>query len=258
MDTNNLTEIDERINRFLKGGMTPEETESFKNELERDPELKARAVSQAFLVRSLQKSGKQHDEKVIEAAKSLHKSAVFHPIKTIYKRIIYSTAALIALLIVCVLLARYYQESQSEDPPIVQTYKKGNDDNATLVGNDDFAELADSYLHHSGILFVPYTSGDAVSQAQLIDLINIFISIIEKNELEENTQCLALIKSEIDKDECSAYAAYHYDVAWYLALAYLELGNKDEAVRILEEYIEKNTETTAMQELLEEIEKVGM
>ncbi|MCQ2286342.1 MAG: hypothetical protein MJZ76_05655 [Bacteroidales bacterium] len=269
MDTNNLTEIDERINRFLKGTMSPEEELSFKNELELDPELKARAVSQAFLVRSLQNVGKSIDDDLIRSAKSIDKPFVFSSHKNDYKNILYAAAAVIALIIVCVPLTKHYQTPPFTDETAQTTiqYKPNQSVNYSDQFNPDIfmrdyeklvlADIADSYL--SQPVNLSFSNGDAVHQAKINDLTNIFLAIIQKNDIEEHTICLESIKDEIQTQIVSDYTAYDYDVTWFLALAYLELGRRHDATQLLEEYINIKADCcdiSKMQKLLDEINEI--
>lgn len=63
-------EIDERIERFLRGEMNTEEEIAFKKEVKSNPELRNRALTMSSLIKQISANVKEHEEKVLA---SVHK-----------------------------------------------------------------------------------------------------------------------------------------------------------------------------------------
>jgi hypothetical protein len=57
--------FDQKIERFLKKQMTPDEERSFKEELASDPEKLARAKAMALAIQQMKKAGKDNDQRII-------------------------------------------------------------------------------------------------------------------------------------------------------------------------------------------------
>ena len=68
MDKNNdiLQEsIDERIDAFIRGVMTEEEEQAFKQEIKADPELRAQVMATVSMIRGIREQGSAHDKAII-------------------------------------------------------------------------------------------------------------------------------------------------------------------------------------------------
>lgn len=225
MDNDKITmDIDERIDRFLRGKMTPEEEASFKQDLENDADLKERAVSQAFLVKSMQMTGKLPDMTLTAGGNAYPVAAS----KSLWKKFAYAAAAIAILVICCVPLVKYHHSTS----------------------------LAEEYLSTSHVTYMVNRGGDSLTQVEVNE---ICLAVKSKKDLSENISRLQDIKNEIEKDPLSKYAYYEYDVTWYLSLAYLEKGKRRAAIKILEDYIQSNPNdprSYAMSELLDKIRAI--
>lgn len=225
MDNDRITmDIDERIDRFLRGKMTPEEEASFKQDLENDADLKERAVSQAFLVRSMQKTGKLPDMTLTTGGNACPAASS----RSLWKKFAYAAAAIAILVICCVPLVKYHHS----------------------------VSLADEYLSTSQVTYMVNRGGDSLTQVEVNE---ICLAVKSKKDLSENISRLQDIKNEIEKDPLSKYTYYEYDVTWYLSLAYLEKGKRRAAIKILEDYIKSNPNdprSYAMSELLSKIRAI--
>jgi hypothetical protein len=57
--------IDERIDAFIRGVMTEEEEQAFKQEIKADPELRAQVMATVSMIRGIREQGSAHDKAII-------------------------------------------------------------------------------------------------------------------------------------------------------------------------------------------------
>ncbi len=57
--------IDERIDAFIRGVMTEEEEQAFKQEIKADPELRAQVMATVSMIRGIREQGAAHDKSII-------------------------------------------------------------------------------------------------------------------------------------------------------------------------------------------------
>lgn len=57
--------IDERIDAFIRGMMTEEEEQAFKQEIKADPELRAQVMASVSMIRGIREQGSAHDKAII-------------------------------------------------------------------------------------------------------------------------------------------------------------------------------------------------
>ena len=87
-------EKDERIEKYLKGQMTPQEESVFKEDLSKDPDLKERAASMALLIKGMQSVGQESDDAVVDAVGV--KPLIFTP------KFLAWTGSIAAMFLICV------------------------------------------------------------------------------------------------------------------------------------------------------------
>ena len=113
-----LLEQDDRITLYLKGKMTPQEEQAFMQELNNNPELKARAVALARMVKGMKEVGKAQDEDVFGAilaadendVKTVARNATTRkakvvPMRTMAKWLSMAASILLVIMITAIRLA---------------------------------------------------------------------------------------------------------------------------------------------------------
>ena len=80
-----LLEEDDRITLYLKGKMSSHEEQAFMHELENNPELKARAIAVARLVKGMKETGRSQDNDVINAMLATDENEIREITKSITK-----------------------------------------------------------------------------------------------------------------------------------------------------------------------------
>ncbi len=217
MDTDRLIEIDDTIDRFLRGQMSPEEEASFKSDLENDANLKARAISQAMMVRSMQN---------LKATTSATRNPTAATTVTPKWRIgIWSAAAIIVLIICSVPCIKLYQSTQ----------------------------LADNYLAMHEVPYTPSRGGDSLTQ---VELNTVFESVKSHKDLNRSIEKLENIRKQINEDKICNYGYYEYEVTWYLSLAYLEKGKRRKAAQLLQDFIESHPNEPRLGDMKELLNRV--
>ena len=80
-----MLEEDDRIALYLKGKMSSQEEQAFMQELENNPELKARAIAVARLVKGMKETGRSQDNDVINAMLATDENEIREITKSITK-----------------------------------------------------------------------------------------------------------------------------------------------------------------------------
>lgn len=207
----------ERIERFLREQMTPEESEAFMNDLKKDKELREEAQMMALLIKEMKEEQAKEDEVLrqrVMASKTKSKN-----IRMIRWAI--SIAAMIVLLFGAAVL---WNRQTASDPLFAQYYASYD------TGRE--------------------RGGDDAVKNELAELFN-------KIESEKDvTPIIARLQTIYDKiqsndEHYSEYSYYENDIAWYLALAYIKDHNFGKAEELLEPL--KERDDSAATDLLEAI-----
>lgn len=72
---------EEKIDRYLKGGMTNEETRTFEAELQEDDALRKKTTEQALVIKSIRDYAHREDERIIKAIQSMPEAEFIHQLK---------------------------------------------------------------------------------------------------------------------------------------------------------------------------------
>ena len=196
----------ERIERFLREQMTPEESEAFMNDLKKDKELREEAQMMALLIKEMKEEQAKEDEVLrqrVMASKTKSKN-----IRMIRWAI--SIAAMIVLLFGAAVL---WNRQTASDPLFAQYYASYD------TGRE--------------------RGGDDAVKNELAELFN-------KIESEKDvTPIIARLQTIYDKiksndEHYSEYSYYENDIAWYLALAYIKDHNFGKAEELLEPLKERD------------------
>ncbi len=199
-------EMDERIERFLRGEMTMEEEARFREELRTKTELREHARAISALLKEIRAEGRQHDQEIIsEVTTNKHPNNI--------RRIalwIASAAAVLGL---------YFGYSyHAENVRLAQVNEK----------------LTPYYVHYD-IDALSRGETDSVTIAHLYSLFN---RIPEETDMTDIIAELEPIYQSLDSDY--TYYPYSNDVAWNLALSYVKAGEDEKAIVILNEVCASN------------------
>lgn len=202
-------EMDERIERFLRGEMTLEEEARFREELKTNSELREHARAISALLKGIQAEGTQHDQEIIsEVTTNKHPNNI--------RRIalwIASAAAVLGL---------YFGYSyHAENVRLAQVNEK----------------LTPYYVHYD-IDALSRGETDSVTIAHLYSLFN---RIPEETDMTDIIAELEPIYQSLDSDY--TYYPYSNDVAWNLSLAYVKAGEKVKAIVILNDLYTSNPDS---------------
>ena len=199
-------ELDERIERFLRGEMSTEEEARFREELKSDPELRDHARVVTALLKGLQEKGKQHDQEIINEVTAQK------PRNNIRRLVMWtlSAAAVVAL---------YFGYSYHAEN---LRYERVN-------------EMLTPFYEHYDVDELSRGNTDTVAIAELYALFN---RIPEEKEMKDIIAELEFIHQSLNID--FTYYPYENDIAWNLALAYIKDEQVDEAVPILESLYQDN------------------
>lgn len=212
----------ERIERFIREQMTPEEERAFLDDLRRDQKLREEAQMMAFLIKEMKLDQSKQDAELVAAVRAAAESPT--PRKVPLLRWVVSIAAIFLLLFGATRL----WNRPSGDDLLFDSYYTSYEVSSQRSGDDGalIAELAALYDK----------VGTEKDLAPVIDrLQTIYDNIVANNE---------------------AYADYTYyenDVAWYLALAYVKDHQHDKAKQLLKPLAEKGDAQAA--KLLKELEE---
>ena len=232
-----LLEQDDRITLYLKGKMTPQEEQAFMQELENNPELKARAVALARLVKGMKEVGKTQDEDVIGAilsadendVKSVARNATTRKVNVVPMRTMAKWLSMAASILLVVWLGIGYHDYR------------------TTTG------LGEEY----GTMFStsPLTRGAGEPSEVDTRLAQLFDNVANKKELDNTLHELSLCWELSTQETYNDYTDYAPEIGWNLAIGYLKDNNRKQAKAVLEKLIEIAPEGTAIGDKVSELMK---
>ena len=205
----------ERIERFLREQMSPEENDAFLNDLKNDKDLREEAQMMALMIKEMKEEQIKQSEKLTEDVLAEEKQAKTARIISMVRWPL-SIAAMFILIFGATLL--WNRQSDSEilfneyyQPYVVQG-ERGGDDDAIKE------ELAN--------LYNKVGTEDDVTPI-ITRLLTIYDNILSNN---------------VDYAE---YIYYEKDIVKYLALAYIKNNDLDKAKRLLKPYAEDGDDEAA-------------
>lgn len=199
-------EMDERIERFLRGEMTMEEEAVFREELKTNAELSEHSRTISALLKGIQEKGRQHDQEIINDVTS-KKS------RNNLRRLVLWTLSAAAVI------ALYF----------------GYNYHAENVRYERVNEMLTPYYVHYDLDALSRGETDSVTISHLYTLFN---RIPEEKEMTDIIAELEPIYDSLESDYI--YYLYANDIAWNLALAYVKDGEEEKAIVILNEVCASN------------------
>lgn len=195
----------ERIERYLREQMTPEENEAFLNDLRKNKELREEAQMMAMLIKEMKEEQAKQDEAIAKEILASKEKSTAKTIRLV--KWIGSIAAMFILLFGAITL-----------------WNKQSDTDILYAQADNIFEQ-----HYS-----PYTlqgdqrGGDSDVEKELVVLFNL---IGTEKDVHPVIEKLQKINDSIDSEY--EYSLYADDITRYLALAYLKDHNLEKAIIIL-------------------------
>ena len=192
----------ERIERYLREQMSPEENEAFLNDLRNDKELREEAQMMALLIKGMKEEQTKQDEAITQEILASGRPATAKTIRLV--KWIGSIAAMFILLFG----ANQWYTSYKIDK-VYDAYYTPYDASLASKGGDD----------------------ETIKQ-ELAELYN-------KVGTEKNvTSVISRLQTIYDgiqsaSDDYADYTYYENDIAWYLALAYIKDHNLEKAQKLL-------------------------
>ena len=187
---------EDRINRYLRGEMTPEEETVFESDLQKDNTLKRQAESMARIIKGMETLGDEHDKYLVEQMKASSEKKVT-PVRWI------SIAASFALI----LIVGYHIYDYSATTSLGREYASAFSTSSIIRGEED-KDVSETLA----ALF------DNVANGEDLD-----------NAIEQLEKLWALSQS----DTYNGYTTYELYIGWNLAIAHLRNNDKKEAKIVL-------------------------
>lgn len=199
----------ERIERFLREQMSPEENEAFLNDLRSDKDLREEAQMMALMIKEMKEEQTRQSEKLTEDVLAEEKQAKNAKIISMV-RLPLSIAAMFILIIGATLLWNRQSDADAlfneyYQPYVVQGESRGGEDLA-------IKEELSSLFNKVG------------TEDDVTPIINRLQIIYDK-----------ILSNNVDYAE---YSNYEPDIVLYLALAYIKTNDLDKAKKLLKPYAE--------------------
>ena len=189
----------ERIDKFLRGLMTPEENNAFMSDFNNDRVLREETQITALMIKELEESQAQKDAEIIEEVLAVKRARII----TIARRTLSIAAMIILIFGVTTLWNR-----QSDTDALFEQYYVSPEVSSPRGGDED-----------------------AVKQ----ELTNLFIQVGTEKDITPVINRLQTIHDNIvaDNEEYDEYKYSQNTIDWYLALAYIKNENLDKAKELL-------------------------
>ena len=198
----------ERIERFLREQMSPEENDAFLNDLKNDKDLREEAQMMALMIKEMKEEQIKQSEKLTEDVLAEEKQAKKARIISMVRWPL-SIAAMFILIFGATLLWNRQSDTDSLFSQYYSPY--------SLQGES--------------------RGGDSDVEKELAILFN---QVGTEKDLSTVIDKLQKIYDSIDSEY--EYSLYTNDIAWYLALAYLKEGNTEKAKELLKPLAENGHE----------------
>jgi hypothetical protein len=209
----------ERIERFLREQMSPEENEAFLNDLRNDKDLREEAQMMALMIKEMKEEQFKQSEKLTEDVLAEEKQAKKARIISMVRWPL-SIAAMFILIFGATLL---WNRQSDTDALFTEYYSS-----YTLQGES--------------------RGGDSEVEKELAVLFN---QVGTEEDISTVIDKLQKIYDSVDSEY--EYSLYADDIAWYLALAYLKVDKPEKSKELLKPLAENGNDLAI--KLLNAIEK---
>lgn len=237
-----LLEEDERIVSFLKGKMPAEEEQSFMKELEKNPELKEKAIITARLVKGLKEVGSQRDHSIVDAFLASTEQDVADACKDA------SQAEDYAKMREAVRYRKVTGQEETGNAKVIPMRRaaKWLSVAASLVF---IVWLGFEYSLYRSTIGLGEEYDDAFSSGMIVrggettseaakKLENLFADVKTNKNIDEAIHELSLCWEISTMETYNDYTDYSAEIGWYLAIAHLKDNDRKSAKKVLEKLIE--------------------
>lgn len=215
---------DERINRYMRGMMKPDEENAFLEELKNNEELRSQAISQARLVKGM----KQVDAELKDAFRQADEDTV----KRIAKEVSRNSKRPIRWLAIAASIVFV----------VFVGFKSYDYYDTTSLGR----KFANTFPTSTIIRGEANTDVDA-------ELTTLFNNVAEGKDLDNTTSRLQTLWELSKQDTYNDYTEYAPYIGWNLAIGYLENYEKTRAKSVLKEMKQIYPEGTALGDKIGEV-----
>ena len=209
----------ERIERYIREQMTPEENEAFLNDLRSDKELREEAQMMALLIKEMKEEQTRQDEAMTQAVLSAKKKA-----QTV--KMVRWTLSIAAMFILIFGAATLWNK-QSDNDALFNQYYSVYEASPSRGGDDEAIEKELAELYNK--------VGTEKDVAPIIARLQAIYDNIQSNN-----------------EDYADYSYYESDIAWYLALANIKDKSINKAKELLKPLAENGDEQA--EKLLKAIE----
>ena len=215
---------DDLIDRFIQGQMDENEEKTFLEELNRNEELRERAILHARLVKGMA----QVDDEIIEAyseaeVSSKNNKATVVSIGKKHSARRLAIAASIVFIVFVGFKSYDYYDTTSLGSEYVNTFPT-----STIIRGEANADVDK-------------------------ELAMLFNNVAEGKDLDNTTSRLATLWELSKQDTYNDYTDYAPYIGWYLAIGYLENYKKTNAREVLVQMIQKYPDRSALKDKIEEL-----
>ena len=217
-------DIDEKIETFLRGKMSPAEAAEFKCELQADKELLARAKTAAILIKSMKVASANRDKRVVDEIKGVKPFAITSRTISFYSKI----AAVAACFCLIFSITADFQ-----------------------VRKSNTIDLALSYSSQIESFSTGITRGDEDS-----DVAKNISDIVQLSNLDERISKLKSMYEKASSEEFNELTPYHADLGLYLAITYLNNNDRKEAKVLLEQLLVQYPDNELFKTMLNEVNEI--
>lgn len=219
-EVHRFEDIDERIEIYLRGKMSPDDAAEFKREMLENKELRARAKVIALMIKSMKAASANQDERIMDEIKG-----------SVKKSRIVSLSYRIAAIAACLCLIFSVTDYQ---------LRKSN----TI-------ELATSYSSQFESFGVGIARGNSDTDAAK--------QMAELEQIKDLDDRIVKLKSMYDKASSAEFnelTEYHAELGLYLAVAHLHNNDRSEAEKILKDLLVQYPDNEMFKKMLEDIDDI--
>lgn len=218
-----IEQIDERIDKFIRGKMTPSEEATFKNEVVSDEYIRERAKELLILAKGTKEFGASEDQKVIQAVQSSKNKAKIISLSSFKFAPVYLAAAAVACFFI----------------------------NSHIIYNNaiSYGVSSSEMLLNS----MDDSSRGVLDEVDFNELKSLFANAVAGKDSETTINKLSdyyKISKDENVDDIDDYSSR---IGWFLAIAYLNKGDEDNAKLILKEIVTDNPNAENAIELLDKL-----
>lgn len=231
---------DSRIASFLRGEMTNEDALAFEEELKKDEELRSRAVSIARLAKGMKEVGSVKDRHIMDSFSSVDETVINNVLRT--------TLENSGSIKVCAAPKRRPEQQKNELKNLPKIFRWMSVAASIVVilavglyYNDyrNTVSLGEKYAD----AFIVEQSSIRGSASQEIEeeLIALFTNVQDGKDLKNTVHRLSILWEVSTLNTYNDYTDSAFYIGWNLAMGYLKLNDKENAIIVLSSITEMDS-----------------